>query len=298
MKFLAFILALVFTATAVNAAPSTHETDVRELERLETVWNEAHERGDAAALDALWADDLVVAVPRMKVMTKADALSFARSGRMKFLRYRTSDLRVRVYDNAAVVTGRLQRTRSSNGHEISDDWRFTKVYVRQGNQWRVVAFHASEAAGTTAQEPQHQHSDSMHHDAMNARGEKAMGFSQTATTHHFTLLPDGGYIQVQANSADDTMDRDHIRMHLQQQARRFSAGDFSAPELTHDVVPPGVPVMQEMSSAITYRYEEIERGGRLRISSKDPIAISAIHDFLKFQIADHETGDPSTVSAN
>jgi len=64
---------------------------------------------------------------------------------MKFVRYRTSDLRVRVYDNAAVVTGRLQRTRSMNGQEISDDWRFTKVYVRE-SQWRVVAFHASESA--------------------------------------------------------------------------------------------------------------------------------------------------------
>ena len=64
-------------------------------------------------LEKLWADDMEVAVPKMPVLTKADALKFARSGRMKFLTYRTSDIRVRVYDNAAVVTGRLQRTRSN-----------------------------------------------------------------------------------------------------------------------------------------------------------------------------------------
>ena len=87
-----------------------------------------------------------VAVPKMPVMSKADALKFARSGRMKFLRYQTSDVRVRVYGDAAVVTGRLQRTRSMNGQEISDDWRFTKTYLRQAGHWRVVAFHASEAA--------------------------------------------------------------------------------------------------------------------------------------------------------
>ena len=110
-----------------------------------TVWNEAHERGDADALDALWADDLEVAVPRMALMTKADALSFARSGQMKFLSYKTSEIHVRVYDNAAVVTGRLHRRRTMNGREISDDWRFTKVYVRESNKWRVVSFHASEA---------------------------------------------------------------------------------------------------------------------------------------------------------
>jgi hypothetical protein len=44
------------------------------------------------------------------------------------------------------VSGRLQRTRLINGKELSDDWRFTKVYVREEQQWRVVSFHASEAA--------------------------------------------------------------------------------------------------------------------------------------------------------
>lgn len=53
---------------------------------------------------------------------------------------------MRIYDNAAVVTGRLQRTRTVNGQEIEDNWRFTKVYVKRSGQWRVVAFHASEAA--------------------------------------------------------------------------------------------------------------------------------------------------------
>jgi ketosteroid isomerase-like protein len=136
----------VFAGTARSVAQSAHDADLRELERVEEVWNEAHEHGDADALETLWADDIEVAVPKMPVLTKADALKFARSGRMKFLSYRTSDVRVRVYDNAAVVTGRLQRTRSINGQKMSDDWRFTKVYVRDAKKWRVVAFHASEAA--------------------------------------------------------------------------------------------------------------------------------------------------------
>ena len=104
----------MFAGTARSAAAqSTRDVDARELERLEVVWNEAHEHGDAGALETLWADDMEVAVPKMPVLTKADALKFARSGRMKFLSYKTSDIRVRVYGNAAVVTGRLQRTRST-----------------------------------------------------------------------------------------------------------------------------------------------------------------------------------------
>jgi len=145
---LRIFLALALTAAGVarSDAQSTHDADIRDLQRLETVWNEAHEHGDANALEAIWADDLEVAVPKMPVMTKADVDKFARSGRMKFLSYRTSDIHVRVYENAAVVTGRLQRTRTLNGQEVSDDWRFTKTYIREAGKWRVVAFHASEAA--------------------------------------------------------------------------------------------------------------------------------------------------------
>jgi uncharacterized protein DUF4440 len=85
-------------------------------------------------------------VPKMPVMTKAEALAFARSGRMKFQRYETTGLRIRVYGDSAVVTGRLRRTRTLNGKVVDDDWRYTKVYVRSKGEWRVVAFHASEAA--------------------------------------------------------------------------------------------------------------------------------------------------------
>jgi ketosteroid isomerase-like protein len=82
----------------------------------------------------------------MPVMSKPEALRFARSGRMKFQRYQTSDLKVRVYGDAAVVSGRLQRARTLNGKTAEDDWRFTKVCVRRDQRWQVVAFHCSDTA--------------------------------------------------------------------------------------------------------------------------------------------------------
>ncbi len=119
---------------------------VKELMRLETVWNDAQKNSDADSLDKLWADDLEVTVPRMPVMSKSEVLGFARSGRMKFQRYQTSEVKVRVYDEVAVVSGRLQRTRTLNGKTLDDDWRFIKVYVRRDGRWLVVAFQASDAA--------------------------------------------------------------------------------------------------------------------------------------------------------
>jgi hypothetical protein len=137
------LIATAFAALLLQSSPSPADTE--ELVRLERVWNQAHEKGDGKPLELLWAEDIEIAVPKMKVMTRSEALSFFRSGRMKFDRYETSDINVRVYGDAAVVTGRLERTRSLLGVTTTDDWRFIKVYARQSGRWRVVAFHASDA---------------------------------------------------------------------------------------------------------------------------------------------------------
>lgn len=132
-------------------------------------------------------------------------------------------------------------------------------------------------------------------DAMNKRGNEQMGFSQDKATHHFLLTSDGGSIEVQANDAKDTATRDQIRMHLNHIAGMFAAGNFNTPMLVHDQMPPGVPVMQRLKAEIKYKFEEIERGGRVRISSTNAEAIAAIYEFLRFQIKEHQTGDPLEV---
>jgi len=120
--------------------------DLKELYRLEGVWNEAHLKGDAEALDQLWSNDLVVTVAAMRLMNKDDALAMVRANRPSFTKYETSELNVRRFGNSAVVTGRLLRERSMNGKTITDNWRFTKSYVMLEGRWRVVAWHASPAA--------------------------------------------------------------------------------------------------------------------------------------------------------
>ena len=141
------LLALLLVAFSVvqtsPGAGAKKDSDQKELERLEAEWNAAHVRGDAAALERIFAEDLVVVVPGMRVMTKPDSLGMFTSGRMKFERYETSETKLRTYDDTAIVTGRLRRTRVIAGATADDDWRFTKVYVRRDGRWQVVSFHAS-----------------------------------------------------------------------------------------------------------------------------------------------------------
>ena len=127
---------------------------------------------------------------------------------------------------------------------------------------------------------------------MNKRGDKVMGFDHTKTTHHFILSRDGGAIEVNANEAADSASRAEIRTHLRHIAMMFAAGNFKAPILIHEQDPPGAATMQQLKNAIKYQFEKTDRGGRVRIWTKNTQARAAIHEFLRFQIKEHQTGDP------
>jgi hypothetical protein len=141
-----------------------------------------------------------------------------------------------------------------------------------------------------------QTSDADHHAGVVQRGEShaGMGFSQATTTHHFILTGSGGIIQVTANDPKDTGQISMIQMHLRHIAEMFSEGNFAIPHFVHDQTPPGVETMKRLQGSIRYTAETLETGARVRIKTASPEAIAAVHDFLRFQIKDHETGDPLT----
>jgi hypothetical protein len=128
------------------------------------------------------------------------------------------------------------------------------------------------------------------------RGDEVMGFPHERTTHHFRLYADGGAIEAAANDPKDVTSRDEIRSHFGHITRLFAAGDFSAPMLIHSQNPPGTEEMRKLRGTIRYQAENTERGGRIRITTKNPKALSAVHEFLRFQIADHQTGDALEVT--
>ena len=137
-----------------------------------------------------------------------------------------------------------------------------------------------------------------HYGSTDQRGAMVMGFDQTRTRHHFLLFRDGGAIEVTANDPADTKNRDAIRSHLPHIAVMFGEGNFEAPMLVHDSTNvPGTKVMAERKAAIRFQYVETARGGRVNIITSDPAALAAVHEFLTFQIAEHKTGDPTTIQA-
>lgn len=146
-----------------------------------------------------------------------------------------------------------------------------------------------QARQQNAPAPEQQHAEMM------KRGDTGMGFLHEKTTHHFLLLRDGGVIRVRANDPRDDVSRDHIRMHLSHVAQMFSEGNFNIPMFIHDTTPPGVPTMEKLHNEIHYHYRETAMGGDITIKTANPKALDAVHEFLRFQITEHQTGDPTEV---
>lgn len=74
-------------------------------------------------------------------------------------------------------------------------------------------------------------------------------------------------------------------------ATMFAQGDFSLPMFIHAIEPPGMKTMQRLKDKIIYSAENTRLGAQVRIKTADPEALRAIHDFLRFQIEEHRTGD-------
>jgi hypothetical protein len=161
-------------------------------------------------------------------------------------------------------------------------WRIALITVLQLAPF--AALRAQECDMHRAHDSSAAH-DSAYH-AMQSRGAQAMGVDQYSSTHHFTDLPDGGRIELERN-AHDSAGVAMIRHHLRMIAQAFGSGDFSTPMFVHMRTVPGTATMAAKRNAITYTVRDLPRGGAVRITTRDPDALAAVHQFLAFQRRDH-----------
>jgi hypothetical protein len=120
-----------------------------------------------------------------------------------------------------------------------------------------------------------------------SRGAGVMGVNQYTSRHVFESLPDGGRIILERLSDGDTADIRTIRAHMHEIAAAFARGDFSAPGLVHAQQVPGTKVMAARAAKVHYDPVDRPRGAEVRITTRDPEALAAVHEFLAFQRADH-----------
>lgn len=99
---------------------------------------------DASALDRIYADELIFTNQYGVVRDKAYWIAIARAGEFKFDSYTREDVRVRIYGETAVVTGRFLATGQVRGSKIRENQlRYICVYVKRDGRLQLVAQQAT-----------------------------------------------------------------------------------------------------------------------------------------------------------
>lgn len=124
---------------AVRKAGKSGETE-QQILALNRAWAEAMVDGNMGALERIFADDLVVTTGNGTVRGKAEELKDVMpSPDLKTYFFNTEDVRVRVYKDAAVLTGHAKWRINYKGTDIDHERRYTSMYVKQKGRWQMVA---------------------------------------------------------------------------------------------------------------------------------------------------------------
>jgi len=131
------------SGSAAKSRTAGDQTVQNLLKQMEKQRAEALMKGDAGFFDRTTADDYTMITSSGELRNKARAMSDLKSGEVKFQSADVDELEVRVYGDTAVVTGRHTQKAQSAGNDISGQYRFTRVYVKQKGQWKAVAYQAT-----------------------------------------------------------------------------------------------------------------------------------------------------------
>ena len=110
----------------------------QELLKLENEFARAVASNDADALDRLLADDWIIVEPDGGMIGKARFLGVIRSGALSHESMESTELRIRVYGNTAVVTGLTTSKGKFMGQDFAFCERATDIFVNQADRWQCV----------------------------------------------------------------------------------------------------------------------------------------------------------------
>jgi ketosteroid isomerase-like protein len=136
----ALIVAFAVLACGQEKSQSKTSKEAAQVIATDREWADAIARGDVAKLDQIFSDDLFVTTTGGITRGKAGELDDVRPSQdIKTYFFNTDEIRVRVYKDAAVLTGRARWRINYKGRDIDNERRYTSVYAKEKGRWRMVA---------------------------------------------------------------------------------------------------------------------------------------------------------------
>jgi len=147
MKFIPVVVLILIASTGpiqltpVEQSDSAAKDELIQIEReLAVAWP----KGDKQTIDRILAPDWSVTNALGQVQTKDQVMRDAfQSDILKVKSASVDEIKVRLFGNTAIVTGRSVSEGLYVGKSFSATLRFTDVFVKRKRHWQVVASHAS-----------------------------------------------------------------------------------------------------------------------------------------------------------
>lgn len=130
--------------------------------------------------------------------------------------------------------------------------------------------------------------------ALLSRISRVAGFESERVNRHFYVLKNGGVTEVTVKDPADEATLKAIQTHLKKEAELYAKGNFENITAMYGKAPDSVVMMKKFRDEITYAMVPEENGAVIRMFTVNPQAKAAIHEYLKFQIDQLKTGDPTT----
>ena len=106
-------------------------------------FNRALTTRDLDTLSAIYADDYMLVRPDGSVLGKEDVLRDLGAGGLRFTSIDLTNVRVRIYDQTALLTGDSRTVTSRNGDPMSAHIRLLAVYVLDRTRLRLAHFQSA-----------------------------------------------------------------------------------------------------------------------------------------------------------
>lgn len=128
------------------AAPRTQaESDEQELIKLENDWLQAFFKNDGAFAERFLADDYMGTDEHGDIRNRTQTITEIMAGAHLSTSGELDNVKVRVYGDAAVVTGRHIMKGLFQGKEFRSPYLWTDIFIKRGGRWQCVASHVSKA---------------------------------------------------------------------------------------------------------------------------------------------------------
>lgn len=134
---------LILVAAALLAVAVRAQSPLEEVRRLDSEISVATWSGDAEWFEQNLADEYLLITPGGAVRSKRDVIRELSTPGLRMEPYEPSEVNVRLYGDAAVVTGRMVQKFTLGGIRYANDLRYTDIYVKRKAKWVLVSGHTS-----------------------------------------------------------------------------------------------------------------------------------------------------------